>query len=110
MQDFGVDEWIMCPITGIRERNIVERDDLNFVIVENPTLVPVYADEAGENDLSTFVHPVNALYICGKAGFSPWRAAGSPPGSLRIVTPRQGGLLWAHQAMALILYDRSQKG
>lgn len=111
MRDFGVDEWIMTPVTGIVKQNIVEAADIDKVVADNPTLAPVYLDENGETDLTVFTHPANALYILGKASYSPWVGAGSPAGkSVRIVTPLQAGLLWPHQAIGIVLYDRISKG
>ena len=111
MRDFGVDEWIMTPVTGIVKKNIVEAADISAVVETNPTLAPVYVDENGDIDLVDFVHPTDALYILGKASYSPWVGAGSPANSsVKIVTPLQAGLLWPHQAIGIVLYDRGQKG
>ncbi len=111
MRDFGVEEWIMTPVTGISKQNIIEAVDIPTVVAANSELTPIYVDENGEEDLQTFTHPTDAIYICGKASYSPWKAAGSPvSSSIRIVTPLQAGLLWPHQAIGIVLYDRLQKG
>jgi len=108
MRDFVVDEWLMTPVSGIRQQQVAERPFLQDVLLENPSLTPIYCDENGEADLASFSHPEDCLYIFGKASFSPWIAAGSPVGaSLRIDTPStKKGLLWPHQCAAIILYDR----
>lgn len=109
LRDFEVDEWYMTPISGIDRPAITELKSLDEVIALNPDLIPVYVDEEGETDLRDFDHPENVLYICGKASYSPWRASGATGKSIRIKTIQDKGLLWPHQCMALILYDRMLK-
>jgi hypothetical protein len=109
LRDFGVDEWYMTPVSGINRPGLTELKSLEEVTALNPDLVPVYVDEEGEVELQDFEHPEDVLYICGKASYSPWRASGATGKSIRIKTIQDKGLLWPHQCMALILYDRMLK-
>ena len=107
LRDFGIDEWIMWPISGIDKRGkVIERSTLATVIEENPDLTPVYVDDYGETPLQSFVHPENVLYILGKASFSPFNANNKEGISVKIETPGEKGGFWPHQAISIVLYDR----
>lgn len=110
LRDFGVDEFIMSPISGIdRKKFFKEEVDIPTVVKNNPDLVPIYLDEKGTTLLQDFEHPDNALYILGKASYSPWIAGGSVGISVKIPTSFNGGLLWPHQVICMTLYDRMMK-
>lgn len=106
MRDFGVDEWYMAPISGIQKGNITEVAFIKDAIHLNPDFTPVCIDENGTTDLEEFTHPENALYLLGKAGGSPNADSGF---SVRIPTKENKGLLWPHQAICIVLYDRLKK-
>jgi hypothetical protein len=112
MQDFGVDEMIMCPVTGIdrgTDSKLVEYADMDAILAAN-TLPVVWVDETAETDLATFTHPTDVLYIFGKANFSPFLTHFREGDlSVSIKTLANEGLLWPHQAAAILLYDRMQK-
>ncbi len=112
LRDFGVAEWYMAPVSGINKK-VTELKDMLEAIDLNPDLTPVYVEEEGELFLPDYEHPENALYLTGKAGYSPWNAAGNPAGcSVRIPTQktiRSKGLLWPHQAISIVFYDRLLK-
>ncbi len=108
VRDFGCAEFIMTPVSGIG-RSITEMPDVSEAILSNPELVPVFIDENGETPLPDFEHPKDALYILGKASFSPFASIGSGHASVRIPTSENKGLLWPHQAVTLVLYDRKLK-
>lgn len=111
LRSFGVeliDGYYMTPVSGI-DKAMVERVDIPTVISENTSHTPVYLEENGTIDLADFVHPENALYITGKAGYSPWVAAGSSGISVKIETLIPGGMLWPHQCIGIVLYDRYKK-
>lgn len=110
LRDFGVTEFCMCPVSGIRPDNqvpLVEYHELSEVIAANPDLTRVFVDENGETSLCDFVHPQNALYIFGKAGQSPM-ATYKQDGdlSVSIATCQNLGLLWPHQAVVLVMFHR----
>ena len=53
LDDFGVDEWIMAPITGI-DRRVTEYRSIGNILDANEGLVPVYVDEKAEVELADF--------------------------------------------------------
>ena len=107
MRDFGVDELIMTPVSGIDAR-VVEFKTVPDVIAANPDLVPVYIDEDADTELCHFQHPPDALYILGKANYSPYACTGKQGIAVRVET-KEHGLLWPHQAASIVLYDRYMK-
>ena len=109
LRDFGVDKFYMCPISGIRGK-VKEKKDINEVFKENPDHSVIFCDERAENSLIEFKHPDNALYVFGKANFSPFLSLKRNKDlSIRIDTLDNKGLLWGHQAASIILYDRMLK-
>ncbi len=111
MRDYLVDTLYMCPISGIDNKKVEERGGIQQVLDENPELTAVFCDERADKTLKEFKHPKKALYIFGKANFSPFLALKRKGDkSVKIETGRpDGGLLWGHQAAAIILYDRLLK-
>jgi hypothetical protein len=114
LMDYGFDNFIMTPVSGISNPFVTEYSDLEVVLAEyrNLQYQIVFVDENGTDTLSDFVHPVdNALYIFGRAGFSPYVSYNQPGDkSLKITTKMNNGLLWPHQALTLICADRLAKG
>ena len=108
LRSYGVREWYMAPVSGIQKRVTEVRDVLEAVEL-NPDLTPVYVDEDGDSSLDPFVHPTDAIYVLGKAGYSPWTASGKSGMSVRIKTKVHGGMLWPHQCIAMVLHDRLVK-
>ncbi len=113
LRAFGVDEFHMTPITGISHRGITKEwatlqeildhhRDLGFSIV--------FVDERGDIELQEFKHPDKALYVCGRANFSPLLGyATEEDKTVRVETLETRGLLWPHQALPVVLYDRRLK-
>lgn len=111
LREFKVDEWYMSPVSGMAKRGklLTEVPGIVTAIIDNPDLTPVYVDEEGETFLADFDHPADVLYIFGRAGFSPWKVRNGWQRSIRIETPAGGSLLWPHQCVPLVLYDRERK-
>jgi hypothetical protein len=107
-RSFGLSSFNMTPVSGIASRFVHEHASTESMVAAFPDLTPVYVDEGGEVELSDFVHPPSALYVFGKATYSPFSARAKQGVSVRIACDKKG-LLWPHQAMALVLYDRSCK-
>jgi len=105
LTEFGVDEIIMTPISGITGK-ISEVKSIEDAMILHSNLTPVFVDENGETNLQDFVHPKNVLYILGKASTSPKMVYGKGYKSVKIETPLKSGMLWSHQAMSIVLYDR----
>lgn len=114
LKDYGVDEFIMSPVSGISNIYVTEVADLGLYINDhrNNGYTVVFLDEKASTTLENFVHPTdNVLYVFGKAAFSAMTAYGqSTDTALKIVTPNNMGNLWPHQAAVLVLNDRFIKG
>jgi len=110
LRDFGVETHFMCPITGI-DHSVEERQDIQTILDENKGYKVVFCDEKAETTLKDFKHPRKALYVFGRANFSPFLSLKRKNDlSLKIETVRpEGGMLWGHQAISIILYDRLMK-
>lgn len=111
LRDFGVDRFYMVPVSGIATNAlpIIERPSLEAVLDENPELPIVIVDEKGQETLRDFEHPASCLYMFGKTACSSLYLKKPEHRSLRIETVANSALLWAHQACAIVLYDRMVK-
>ena len=111
VRDFGVERFYMTPVSGIRPDIIIqERHSMEEILAENEDLTVVHIDERGKEPLHSFVHPENALYVFGKVSLSAMVAYGRPGDrSVKISTPLNLGVLWPHQCLSLVLYDRFLK-
>lgn len=113
LRDFGVETLIMEPVSGIRNTFISETNNLGITLDElraqGNTIV--FVDENGTENLETFVHPENVVYVFGKASISPMLAyMKEGDRSVVIQTPNQIAGLWPHQCAVLIMADRVRKG
>lgn len=109
LRDMGVDEFAMTPISGISDKKVKEFSTIDDIINYYSELPLIIVDERGENNLREFSHPENALYLLGKANYSPLISYFSKGTSLKIETPdsdRRNGMLWPHQAISIVLYDK----
>ena len=110
LRDFGVEEFHMAPVTGIKNMYLTkEWANIQEIIEHHRTedFNIVFVDERAEVELQDFVHPEKVLYVCGRANFSPllgFKQEGDQIVKIKTVLNR--GLLWPHQAMAVVLYDR----
>lgn len=113
LRDFEIDGFYMTPVSGIQYPFVKEMNTLDQVIEENPDLTVVFVDEGAETPLTDFVHPKKALYILGKTSSSPFVTMKRDQDlAVRIETKAghsSSGLLWAHQAITVVLYDRLKK-
>lgn len=110
LREFNVDEFIMSPVTGINKK-VTEYASIEEILIINSTLTPVYVDENADTWMEGFIHPKNALYILGRAGYAPYNAVASDPNtiSVKVRTPTNLGMSWGHQIICIILYDRMIK-
>lgn len=110
LRDFGCHEFYMAPVSGIAV-DVTEVPNLGDLISAQRRLRPiVFVDEAGATPLPEFEHPDDALYVFGRTSLSPLVAYGQDDDS-SVVIPTQfdKGLLWAHQAASIVLYDKLVK-
>jgi hypothetical protein len=95
--------------------NLHERPDFKAILAEVTDLTHVYVEPQNPKfphdgvDLRDFEHPENVLYIFGSAHFNPIAYKGKGDLSLTIPTARNNGVLWPHQCMVTLLYDRLVK-
>jgi len=109
LDDFSIDKWIMSPITGI-SKNVIEVPDISEYLDQQNWADVIFIDENGTIELEEFQHPENVIYVFGRTGFSAWEAFGRKGKAVKIQTPAGAiGGLWAHQAAAIVLYDRWMK-
>lgn len=112
LRDFGVDKFYMSPVSGIDHSMVEERHSIEEVLKEAREIgtAVVFVDEKGTASLKDFHHPADVLYVFGKSGLNPLTAYGQK-GDLSVVieTKVNGGILWPHQAAAIVLYDRFKK-
>ena len=108
LNEFGVSRMNMAPITGIHKKYVYEYPTVEEIIKDRSHLTPVFVDENTDKTLSEFEHPENALYILGRVSHSPYIAIGKDYTAVKIETPKPG-MLWPHQALSIILYDRFKK-
>jgi hypothetical protein len=108
LKDFGVDEFYISPISGIKSNKVIEKPSLKEVLNVNKNLSRVYLSEKGDIPLRLFTHPEDALYITGKtSGIEPYINYGSEKDFyVKIETFNNIGGLWGHQATSIALYDR----
>jgi hypothetical protein len=121
LRHFGVDQIIMLPNLGVREKlpldytdtELVEMASVEEAILANPDLVPIIVDERGTTTLREFTHPENVLYIFGRTGFNPLDVLQPWDGQAVNIegnSPYVGdALLHPHQACSIMLYDRMMK-
>lgn len=109
MREMGVEEHTMIPVSGIRNNFIQEEHDIDAVLAKNSDLTVVYVVENGDTPLKDFKHPERALYITGRTTLNPKGSQRPQDLSVRVETALDNGMLWAHQALLIVLYDRRMK-
>jgi hypothetical protein len=110
LREFDVDALSMCPVSGIAAPWgaapwIQEYASMDEILASKRDMTWVFVTESGESDLREFDHPESALYIFGRASES----VTPPDGALTVRIAPGKGCLWAHQACAVVLYDRHLK-
>jgi hypothetical protein len=112
LREFGVTDWVMTPVSGIAVPEVREVPDMLVELQEQAVSRRiVFVDEQGVTNMRDYTHPDAACYVFGRSGFSPMRAYGDVLEHDSIVIPAGAGLglLWAHQAAIMVLYDREVK-
>jgi len=105
MREFGVERLNMAPVSGIDKRWIYEYENVELLLNDRSHLTPVFVDENATTELLEFDHPNDALYLFGKGTYSPFSAMAEEHLSLKIKSTKPG-LMWPHQALAVVMYDR----
>jgi hypothetical protein len=121
LKEWGVDEWLMCPVSGIRlsspKLKLKEFADYNEMLESCSDLVRVFVEPRTKHQnpetiwLDDFEHPENCVYIFGSAHFNPTLKYKREEDSVVSIKTRiDGGGLWPSQCLCLILDDKRRKG
>jgi len=119
LREFGVTEWRMWPVSGIRcpERTVTltEFHDINAAL-EGLSGQRVFLEPDNSSFpldtimLHEFEHPEDAIYIFGSNHFNPTVGRITDDDvALQLPTVKNSGVLWPHQVMVTVLYDRLVK-
>lgn len=117
LREFEVGDWAMSPVTGIKHNGshagleLEEYDSIKNMVntFADDTYTRVFIDENGATPLEEFVHPEKAVYFFGNAGRTPAEYKTENDVSVKIATPANAGVLWPHQCLVTVLYDRMIK-
>lgn len=116
LREFNIMDWAMSPITGIthNENNtkmsLTEYQTVSEMVEEfSGDCVRVFVDEKGETPLDEFKHPENAIYFFGNAGRAPTDYKREGDLSVRLQTVANNGVMWPHQILVAVMYDRQTK-
>ena len=117
LREFDVKEWAMYPVTGIVHNELydgmvlTEYDQPMTMVNEfSEDFTRIFIDEKGTTPLAELKHPENSVYYFGRVGRSIMRECGRQE-DLSVVVPtiRNTGVMWPHQILPVILYDRLMK-
>ena len=120
IRDFEVDEWNMVPVSGIKAAEekvpITEWPTYDAFFQANPDLTRIFIEPRTEyhNPVTTwlheFKHPQDCVYVFGSAHFNPTLSYCRKEDEIvSIKTVQDKGVLWADQALCIVLYDRMVK-
>jgi hypothetical protein len=107
MRTYEIPFLHMTPVTGLRHKMLMEHDSFEDMVAATD-LTPVFVDENAECELADFEHPENALYLFGKATYSPFSNLSDGKQALHIKAPKPG-MLWPHQCLAIVMNDRVRR-
>lgn len=123
LRAYKVSDWYMWPVTGVihneqQKVTLHERATCEEILAENQDLQHVYLEpynrafpEVSPVSLIDFVHPPNVLYIFGSAHYNPALLHRTATDDVVMVPNiENSGVLWPHQVLVALLYDRLVKG
>lgn len=119
LRDFGVVDWRMWPVSGIKcpdqKVELTEYPDIDAAL-DGLTGTRIFVEPSKTNFpldvtwLHEFDHPEDAIYIFGSAHFNPTVGRITENDmALQMPTLNNDGVLWPHQVMVAVLYDRLVK-
>lgn len=114
LRDFGVDQWNMVPVSGVKGHTIPVKEwpDYETALESLAPLKRVFIEPRSRYNTETiwlhdYDHPADCLYIFGSAHYNPTIAHCRPGDDVvSIKTKNDAGVLWADQAACIVLYDR----
>jgi len=120
-RDFNVDQWLMTPVSGIRNNEqkrieLCEFKDYTEMLDSCGNLPRVFIEPrtSHQNPITTwlheFEHPEDCVYVFGSAHYNPTLMHHREGDEIvSIKTLQDKGVLWSDQCLALVLYDRMIK-
>jgi hypothetical protein len=120
LRDFYISNWNMTPVSGIKSAepgvNLTEWVDYDEFFTANPNITRVFIEPRTEHQnpdttwLHNFEHPEDCVYVFGSAHYNPTlRHCREGDIVVSIKTNDDKGVLWADQALCIVLYDRMVK-
>ena len=103
---YDVDELALCPQRLSPRTNLSQFETVGAALRELSG-TPVFLDPSRGEELSSFVHPPDAVYVFGRSGDNNHRWADGAA-FVRIATPAPVDF-FALNAAAIVLYDREAK-
>lgn len=120
IRDFGIKDWNMVPVSGVhcreREVNLTEWKSYEEFFNKHPDLIRVFIEPRTKQYnpdtvwLNEFEHPEDCVYVFGSAHFNPTIGFKREQDTVvSIKTAQDKGVLWADQAMCIVLYERAKQ-
>lgn len=121
LRDFQVKDWLMTPVSGIRNQehlnmDLIEFKDTPSMLSSCGDLKRVFIEPRTKHQtpdttwLHDYEHPEDCVYVFGSAHFNPTLAnVREGDDIVSIKTKQDGGILWSNQCVAMVLYDRMVK-
>lgn len=122
LRDFGVSNWWMCPVSGIRNNEesrvpLNEKEYYNEIFdVLDPNTPRIFLEPRTNHAnpdtiwLRDFEHPTNCIYVFGSAHYNPsLNYKRETDLVVTIETVENQGVLWSQQCLGILLYDRLVK-
>ena len=119
MRDFDIKDLYMWPIEDVKSKErqvkLHQRNTITDILEENKHLTKVFVEpqnpgnpKAFHNGISLedFEHPKDVLYMFGSFQFSSTRYKTNNDLSVDVPTIHNKGVLYPHQCLVTVLYDR----
>jgi len=120
LMEWEVDEWLMCPVSGITVANpqlsLREFPGYDEMLESCAELPRVFLEPRTRHQnpdtvwLDDFEHPLSCVYVFGSAHNNPTlKHKRKQDSTVTIKTQVNGGGLWPSQCLCLVLDDRRRK-
>lgn len=119
LRDFEVDEWHMVPVSGVNNTEKVKLTEWKAYgdyFAVSPNLKRVFIEPRTKHQnpdtiwLHDYEHPQDCVYIFGSAHYNPTIShCREEDDVVSIKTAQDKGVLWADQALCIVLYERSKQ-
>jgi len=122
INEWGVDQWLMCPVSGINNKytkrgiELKEFDHYENMLGSCPELTRVFIEPRTKHQnpdtiwLDDFDHPEDVIYVFGSAQYNPTlKHKREQDVVVSIKTKQDTGGLWPSQCLCLVLDDIRRK-